>query len=180
MTNPNSSVLIVDDEPNVARAYALALDDDYDVDIATSGAEAFDVLDEEVDVVLLDRRMPGMDGDEVLQGIRTDGYDCRVAMITAVDPAFDIVDLPFDAYLTKPVDDTALQATVEHLRTLDEQAEAVAREFQIKETLVTLENEMSPAELARSDDYAEIKAKLEKLDAPPSSDHEAFRASLSE
>jgi DNA-binding response OmpR family regulator len=180
MMSSNPTVLIVDDEPNVARAYALSLDDDYDVDIATSGAEAFDVLDDEVDVVLLDRRMPGMDGDEVLQGIGTEGYGCRVAMVTAVDPAFDIVDLPFDAYLTKPVDDTALRATVRHLFALDEQEEAVAREFRIRETLVTLENEMSPAELARSDDYAEIEAKLEELDAPPSSDHEAFRASLSE
>lgn len=180
MTDPHPTVLIVDDEPNVANAYALGLQDDYDVEIATSGEEAFDVIDEAVDVALLDRRMPGMDGDDVLEGIRTDGYSCRVAMITAVDPAFDIVDLPFDAYLTKPVEEAALRTTVEQLLELGDYDAAAAREFRLKEKLANLENELSPDELARSDDYAELRSKLETLDGSSSSDHEAFRASLPE
>jgi DNA-binding response OmpR family regulator len=36
--------------------------------------------------VLLDRRMPGLSGDNALNRIREREYDCRVAMVTAVDP----------------------------------------------------------------------------------------------
>lgn len=180
MTNSNPTILIVDDEPNVAEAYALGLDDGYDVELATSGEAAFDVLDDDIDVVLLDRRMPGMDGDEVLEGIRAEGYDCMVAMITAVDPAFDIVNLPFDAYLTKPVEEDALRTTVDHLLELQNLDEAAAREFRIKEKLARLKQEMSPRELARSEAYAEVKSQLEELDEPLSSDHESYRASLPE
>lgn len=180
MMEPHPTVLIVDDEPNVAKAYALGLEDDYDVEIATSGEAAFDALDESIDVVLLDRRMPGMDGDEVLEGIRTEGYDCKVAMITAVDPAFDVVDLPFDAYLTKPIEEDALRTTVDSLMELRSLDETSLRAFRIESKLARLEQEMSPGELARSEEYADIQAKLDDLEEPPGSDHESILASLSE
>ncbi|MGM0399450.1 MAG: HalX domain-containing protein, partial [Halobacteriota archaeon] len=39
-----------------------------------------------------------------LEAIRSQGHQFPVAMITAVDPDTDIIDMPFDDYLTKPVD----------------------------------------------------------------------------
>lgn len=70
MANPNSgSILVVDDEP---------------------------VIDEDVDVVLHDCRMPDRSGGQTLERIREQGYDCRVAMVTAVDLDFDIVEMDFE------------------------------------------------------------------------------------
>ncbi|MDZ7745128.1 MAG: response regulator [Halobacteriales archaeon] len=106
-------VLVVDDEPRVTQAFALWLDD-YDVRTAQSGEEALELLDG-VDVVLLDRRMPGMDGSEVLEAIRERGHDCRVAMVTGVSPELDVVEMEFDDYLEKPVDPEELAETVERL-----------------------------------------------------------------
>ena len=101
--DPDATVLAVDDEPDLAELYRVYLDPAYDVRIATGGEEALDAMDETVDVVLLDRRMPDMSGHEVLDAIRGEGYDARVAMLTAVEPDVDIVEMPFDDYKTKPV-----------------------------------------------------------------------------
>ncbi len=122
MTDPQSvvgdsspTVLAVDDEPDLAELYRVYLDDTYDVRVATGGEEALSMMDDSVDVVLLDRRMPDMSGHEVLDMIREKGYDARIAMLTAVEPDVDIVDMPFDDYKTKPVTREDLVALVEVL-----------------------------------------------------------------
>jgi DNA-binding response OmpR family regulator len=109
------TVLAVDDEPDLSELYRVYLDGRYDVRIATSGEQALEEMDADVDVVLLDRRMPDLSGHEVLSEIRAAGYDARVAMLTAVDPDVDIVDMPFDDYKTKPVTREGLLALVEVL-----------------------------------------------------------------
>lgn len=58
-------VLVVEDEPDLADLYAAWLGDEYRVRTAYGGQEALDELDEaddEVDAILLDRRMPGFPG----------------------------------------------------------------------------------------------------------------------
>ncbi|WP_418285853.1 response regulator [Halorubrum sp. DTA46] len=109
------TVLAVDDEPDLAELYRVYLDSAYDVRIATDGEAALAEMDDDVDVVLLDRRMPDMSGHEVLSAMREAGYDARIAMLTAVEPDVDIVDMPFDDYKTKPVSKEDLLTLVEVL-----------------------------------------------------------------
>lgn len=109
------TVLVVDDERGLADLYTIWLEDDYDVRTAYDGTDALDALDDAVDVVLLDRQMPDISGDEVLSELRSRGIECRVAMVTAVEPELDIIDLGFDDYLRKPVDRETLLETVERL-----------------------------------------------------------------
>ena len=109
------TVLAVDDEPDLAELYRAYLESTYDVRVATGGEAALEEMDDAVDVVLLDRRMPDMSGHEVLAAIRDAGYDARIAMLTAVEPDVDIVDMPFDDYKTKPVTKSDLLALVEVL-----------------------------------------------------------------
>lgn len=109
------TVLLVDDEPDLLEVYELWLDESCEVRTASGGEEALEVVDEAVDVAFLDRRMPGMAGDEVLEAFRARGYDPQVAMLSAVDPAADIVDLPFDDYLTKPISQTELESVIDVL-----------------------------------------------------------------
>ncbi|WP_424015832.1 response regulator [Halorubrum xinjiangense] len=122
----DATVLAVDDEPDLAELYRVYLDPVYDVRIATGGEAAIDAMDDAVDVVLLDRRMPDMSGHEVLNAIRGDGYDARVAMLTAVEPDVDIVEMPFDDYKTKPVTKEDLLTLVEvllHRAAFDERSQ---------------------------------------------------------
>ncbi len=65
-------VLVVDDESMVAQMYRDWLEDaGFQVEVANGGEEALRQIDEEVDVVILDRRMPMLSGDEVLEAIRS-------------------------------------------------------------------------------------------------------------
>lgn len=105
-------VLAVDDEPELLDVYTGYLRPEFSVTTTTSGREALELIDDSFDVVLLDRRMPGLSGGEVLAAIRDRGYETPVAMLTAVKPDLDIVDMPFDEYLEKPVDRAVMRDTI--------------------------------------------------------------------
>ena len=132
-------ILVIDDEKRVGQAFALWLDDRYRVATATSGEEGLETLTDDVDVVLLDRHMPGLSGSEVLERIREAGYDCRVAMVTAVDPDLDIVDLPFDDYVSKPVDRETLRTVVDRLLTVDQYDRRMGELYAVGRTIAALE-----------------------------------------
>ncbi|WP_256403384.1 response regulator [Halorubrum salinum] len=120
------TVLAVDDEPDLAELYRVYLAEAYDVRIATGGEEALSKMDDSVEVVLLDRRMPDMTGHEVLAQMRAAGYDARIAMLTAVEPDVDIIDMPFDDYKTKPVTKEDILTLVEvllHRANFDERSQ---------------------------------------------------------
>jgi DNA-binding response OmpR family regulator len=160
------TVLVVDDERKIADLYAMFLEDRYDVRTAYGGREALDSLDEAVDVVLLDRRMPELTGDEVLGTIRERDVDCRVAMVTAVEPEFDIVDMGFDDYLVKPADRDDLTGVVDRMVRRSAYDDQFQRQFALTSKLATLEAHMEADELAESEEYARLERELAALDEP--------------
>jgi len=153
----SATVLVVDDEQEVADVYAFRLKRQYDVRTAYGGQQAVEAVDEAVDVVLLDRRMPEMSGDEALQAIREAGYDCRVIMTTAVEPEFDIVEMPFDDYLCKPVEQDTLQQAIESQLTAKQYDESVSDLFRATSKIAVLEAEKTAEELANSAEYQRLK-----------------------
>jgi two-component system OmpR family response regulator len=161
-TTEDPTVLLVDDEPDLLDVYELWLDGSCEVRTASGGDEALEAVDEAVDVVFLDRRMPGMAGDEVLAEVRARGYDPQVAMLTAVDPSADIVDLPFDDYLTKPVSQTELESVIDILLQRAEYDERSRELFALASKRAALE--ASPEVDHRSSaEYQELTAELRTL-----------------
>ena len=66
-------ILVVDDEPIILRSIKLWLGDDFELSLVNSGETAIEFLDmHPVDLVLLDYKMPTMDGPSVLEAIRND------------------------------------------------------------------------------------------------------------
>ena len=108
-----ATILAVDDERGLVDIYETWFGDKYDVRTAYGGREALSAFDGSIDLVLLDRRMPGMSGDEVLEHLREEGHDCPVVMVTAVEPDEGMVDLPFDEYVVKPIDRGELREAIE-------------------------------------------------------------------
>lgn len=157
------TVLVVDDERKVADAYTLRLRNRYDVETAYGGEEALELISTETDVVLLDRRMPGISGDEVLRTIRERGVDCRVIILTAVDPGFDILDMPFDDYLCKPVDrEDLFDAIDQQLRIIA--YDTLTEYFELASKRAVLEAELPELELQESAKYETVESRLEELE----------------
>jgi DNA-binding response OmpR family regulator len=156
-------VLIVEDEPDVAETYKLWLREDYEVRMAHDGDEGLKLLDDSVDVVLLDRMMPGLSGDEVLQRIRERDLGCRVSMVTAVEPDFDILEMGFDAYLSKPIRSEQLHETVDNLLERSEYDSLLQDYYSQVEKQATLEASKSSAELGESEEYDELKSEINEL-----------------
>ena len=158
MTSDPATVLIVEDDRQLADTFAATLETDYDVRTAYDGDAGLGQLDESVDVVLLDRKMPGLSGDEVLAEIRDRDISCRVAMVTAVQPELDIVDMPFDDYLVKPVRSDALRDTVERLLLFDRYGDQVREYLARSVKQATLERVLSDSQLEQQAAYQELKA----------------------
>ncbi|MFB6151777.1 MAG: response regulator transcription factor [Haloarculaceae archaeon] len=156
-------VLVVDDEQDIADLYSTWLSDPYTVRTAYGPHEALEKADEALDVVLLDRQMPEMTGDEVLERIRERDLGCRVVMVTAVDPDFDILEMPFDDYLTKPVMLDDLREVVERMLKREAYDENVQDFFSLAAKKATLEAEKDPVELQNSEEYQRLQGEVERL-----------------
>lgn len=155
-----ANVLVVDDDHEAADLHATFLEPRYQVTAAYGGEEALERLRDDTDVVLLDRRMPGMNGDELLREIRASDIDCRVVMVTAVEPGIDLVSLEFDDYLVKPVSKEALHDAVERMLARDALDENLLDVFSLASKMATLESKMDPGKLEASSEYAELEARF--------------------
>ncbi|MDQ3447760.1 MAG: response regulator transcription factor [Chloroflexota bacterium] len=103
----SATILIVEDEFAVARGVQYALQQEgYQVTVARSGEEGLEFATQQApDLVLLDVRLPGMDGFEMLRRLRATGSKAPVLMLTARDEEVDKViglELGADDYLAKP------------------------------------------------------------------------------
>ena len=150
----SARVLVVDDVlPNVKLLAAKLTREYFDVITAYNGPEALELVRKESpDIVLLDVMMPGMDGFEVCEKIRSDPATMHipVVMVTALSDVADRVrglEAGADDFLTKPVNDIALFARVRSLVRLkmmmDEWRlrESTSGQFGVIERAGTLQNE---------------------------------------
>jgi DNA-binding NtrC family response regulator len=106
--NQATKILVIDDEEVVRLSYLRALSGvSRKVELVRNGKDALQLMGEHsFDVVLLDQRMPGMDGMEVLKAIKEKWPESEVIMITgypAVESAKEAVTLGAYDYLAKPI-----------------------------------------------------------------------------
>lgn len=112
-------LLLVDDDAYICEIMQRRLErKNYQVFVAASGKEALSIAKEESpQIMLLDKRMPEMDGIEILKAIRRFNAEIKVIMVSAdeLDPQTEkeIEPLNIFAYLHKPVSTTDLDLTIE-------------------------------------------------------------------
>jgi DNA-binding response OmpR family regulator len=164
-SSSDATVLVVDDEQDVADAYAVQLQIDYDTRTAYGGEDALSTVDGDVDVVLLDRRMPDLAGDEVLSEIRDRGLECSVIMVTAVDPDFDIVEMPFDDYICKPADRDDLVDAIETQLSVSEYDDRLQEYMEKSAKLELLKDEKSTGELQSNDEIRQLAKRVDELES---------------
>jgi len=158
-------VLAVDDDEKLLETYEMWLAADYDLRTAGDGERALERLDDDVDVVLLDRLMPDLAGEDLLREIRDRDIECRVAMVTAVEPDFDIAEMPFDTYVAKAVDEATVRETVERLAARAQYDALLREHYAVAEKLATLETRKTETELATSSAYQDLLDRFEELES---------------
>lgn len=175
-----STVLVVEDDRDLADTYSAWLEPEYEVRTAYSGSDGLTWYDSAIDIVLLDRRIPDLSGTSIIQNMAKRSVDDQKAMLTSIEPGSELVDLPCDDYLTKPVTKTQLRDTVRELQMRSELDDDLQRHFTLTSKIAALENsnatetDAAIADLRREAERvrARIQDQLEQLDEFES----AFRA----
>lgn len=156
-------ILVVDDQRGVADLYAAWLGAELEVTVAYDGEAALEAIDESVDVVFLDRRMPGMTGDEVLAALAERDPDPYVAFVTGVEPDIDILDAPIDEYLHKPVSKADLEAVIRDARICATFGEDMRRHNALTNKRDALEDALPARDESRTDQLRTVIEQLERL-----------------
>ena len=111
------SILIVDDDVNICTMLSEELMEiGYDTYFLTSGKDVLEyVQNNQVDLILLDLKMPSKNGFEVLQELQYNNLDIRVIVLTAyadVQSAIEAANLGASDFISKPYDFDELLITI--------------------------------------------------------------------
>lgn len=114
------NVLIIEDDPDISRLIKINLQDlDCEVTIAGDGIEGLEAFKQrQIDLVVLDLMLPGMDGLSICREMRKDGAYVPILVLTAKSTELDRVvglEMGADDYLTKPFSIPELMARIKAL-----------------------------------------------------------------
>lgn len=186
MNYANAKVLVVDDEETIRGVLKRALvDDGYQVSVASGGQQALDALSQsDIEVMLLDIRMPGLSGLEVLGKAHDQWPDTSVIMVTAIADVHTAVGVmkqgAYD-YIAKPFDLNEVTTTVHRalerrrLVLLDRQHQKVLEE-RLKEQAIRLREQFAElvqalgrehTRLFSSDEITKAERERALADLPP-------------
>ena len=112
-----TKILLVDDEAGILNLLKMSLElDGYDVFTAENGYSALTLFQQETpDIAIIDARMPGMDGIELLGKIKSLKPETEVIMITGhgdMDMAVECLRKEASNFLTKPVSEELLSLSI--------------------------------------------------------------------
>ena len=142
---PRPTILLVDDMPPVLEALAALLETEgCEIRMANDGQEALAAVAERPpDLILLDVMMPGMDGFEVAQRLKSDRRwrHIPIVLVTALDSTADLVralEAGADEFLSKPVNGLELRARVRSMLRIKRQYDELEASLRLREDLANM------------------------------------------
>jgi len=124
MTGDRPRMLLAEDDPQLGPLMAQVLEEVYDVALIPDGADALAAaMERTFDVAVIDRRLPGLDGLQIVQHLRRAGVRTPALILTALDTVQDKVsglDAGANDYLVKPFDFDELFARLRAIRRADD------------------------------------------------------------
>lgn len=160
MVGDSMTIVVAEDNADCRELYSIWLGGKHTVRMAADGSEALDALGPAVDLVFLDRDMPGQSGTDVAQTVAETACDPYVVMVSSMDPDFDIVELPIDRYVQKPVSQDDLESVIDQCRVQDEYRSALDELFSLTAKLAAIQAEKPDEELAESEEYDRLKERV--------------------
>ena len=157
------AILVVDDEAGPRMSVKMALKDNYDIHMAADGPAAIEIVqNNKIDVAVLDIRMPGMSGVDVLERIKFLDPTIEAVMVTAFETTDTIrqsLKLRACDYLNKPYDISALRSAVSNaMQRRSFETEVLNNNEKLQQLFNELKNEKMEGQMAqaRGDIYASI------------------------
>lgn len=157
MVGDGLTVLIADDDAACRDLFEQWLAGTHEVLTAPDGETALDRLSGAVDVVLLDREMPGKHGTAVAEAIAAGEHDTHVVMVSSKRVDTDLVSVPIDGYVRKPATAADLRRVVGEVRTRREYEAAIDEFFSLTARLAAIEADNDPAALAADERYRRLR-----------------------
>lgn len=158
-----SSVLIVEDERMVANILAECFSDSYDVEYVRTGEGAVEAYTGDINLVVIDRKLEGMSGDEVADRIRAEHEQQLVLCVSGVEPGDDIFALAVDDYIHKPVEEEEMRTRLELLLNRAH-LNATARAYLSLRSKQIALIDMHGKAATKIDGYQNCAARIEELD----------------
>ena len=115
---PSPRILIIDDLPDNIEVLANSLGDDYEISISTSGASALELIErQKPDLILLDIMMPGMNGFELMECLKSNArhFTIPVIFVTAridAESETEALDAGAADFIHKPINPPVVRARV--------------------------------------------------------------------
>lgn len=152
-------ILVVDDERAIRNSLKEILGDEgYDVDTAEDGIQAVEMIDKEhYDVVFCDIKMPGKDGEEVLDFVSSNGIDSAMVMISGhgdIDTAVECIKKGAFDFIQKPLDLNRILITVKN---------AAERTTLVKDNKVLKKKVYGQEMIGSSEQLGNIREIIEKV-----------------
>lgn len=164
-------ILIVDDDEGIRVSLKIVLErDGYEVLVAERGAEGIEVVrqfPEDIEMVISDFKMPGMDGLETLTEISRINHDIIRIILTGyatLDRAIETVNLGIDGFLTKPFNNSEIRASIRGIvmkkRLKQFVSEQVLQEMQLTGKNLTPRKQIVSVLFTDIRGFAEMTAKM--------------------
>jgi len=157
------SVLLLEDERMVASILGDYCADLYDVEHVQTGEAAIDAYSDDVDLVIVDRKLEGLSGDEVAARIRAERERQLVLFVSGVEPGDDLAALDCDDYLHKPVDEDEMTTRLELLFNRAE-LDSTARTYLAMRSKQAALLDVHGQAAKRLDGYRDCTARIDELD----------------
>ncbi|HHU53473.1 MAG TPA: response regulator [Clostridiaceae bacterium] len=132
-------IAVADDEPQIREGIKYVLSDLVDeMYLAADGEKAYEtVIEYDIDILITDIRMPGIDGLEMVRALREGGSDCKVIVISGYknfDYAQEAVRLGASGYILKPIDESLLlEAVKKCIRKIRRERESILEKTEMKQ-----------------------------------------------
>ncbi|GEM_PF-3474744 len=168
MDEEKKKILIIEDDLDALKLYSEILKRDYEILTAEEGIKGLEIISPQIDLILLDRMLPNMRGEQVLNELRSNENpeisNIPVILLTALDADIDVIDLDFDSYLTKPISPEELRREIKEVISVNKYETGLDEYFSLINKKNALIESLGEENLRNNQKFIELSEEISSLE----------------